>query len=100
MSSGMRSLDTSFSAIGLSSRNGSCEVTSLLSRVNLILWASGLIVINSVVLGAEDPNPSDSKEDINVSDDDDDDDADDDDGGEKEEVRPMGFFWDLLGCDL
>ena len=50
MSSGMSMLDTSLSAFGPVSRIGSSEVTSLLSRVNLILCASGLMVIISVVV--------------------------------------------------
>ena len=54
-------LDTSLSAFGPVSRIGSSEVTSLLSRVNLILCASGLIVIISVVVPVMDASEFDKE---------------------------------------
>ena len=54
-------LDTSLSALGPVSRIGSSEVTSLLSRVNLILCASGLIVIISVVVPVMDASEFDKE---------------------------------------
>ena len=54
-------LDTSLSAFGPVSRIGSSEVTSLLSRVNLILCASGLMVIISVVVPVMDASEFDKE---------------------------------------